>query len=220
MGRAVNKLWFLRRLELFEGLSDAQMEELALLMRDRACRLGEDVTVRPSGDRVYVVKKGRVRVLNGDVAVAILGPGQMFGTSSLFGAAATTQRVVALDNVVVCDAAAGKFLALMAAHPRLAAKVTMLMARQLFELEQTVERSATDTVDQRLADLLLRLADRGRDPARVRDLSQTDLARMIGASRESVSRALGRWERDGAVAIGQRAVDVLDEDALRAVANG
>lgn len=215
----MNKLWYLRRLDLFEGLSDAQLEQLALLMRDRACRLGEDVTVRPSGDRIYLVKKGRVRVLSGDVAVAVLGPGQMFGTSALFGAAAIDQRVVALDNVVICDAPAGRFLQQMASHPRLAARMTMIMARQLFDLEQTVERSATDTVDQRLADLLLRLADRERDPARVRDLSQTDLARMIGASRESVSRALGRWERDRAVAIGQRSVEILDEDALRAVAN-
>jgi len=219
MGRAVNKLWFLRRLDLFEGMSDPEMHQLALLMRDRTCRLGEDVTVRPSGDRIYLVKKGRVRVLSGDVAVAVLGPGQMFGTSAFFGAAAIDQRVVALDNVVICDAPAGRFLQMMASHPRLAAKMTMLMARQLFDLEQTAQRSATENVDQRLADLLLRLADREREPVRVRDLSQTDLARMIGASRESVSRALGRWERQHAVAIGQRSVDILDEDALRAVSN-
>jgi CRP-like cAMP-binding protein len=118
----VNKLWFLRRLDLFEGLSEAQIDQVAALMRDRACAAGEDVTVRPSGDRIYVIKKGRVRVHRGDLAVAVLGPGQIFGTSAFFGAAVIGQRVVAVDpDVLVCDAPAAKFLQIMATHPGLAA---------------------------------------------------------------------------------------------------
>ena len=171
--------------------------------------------MRPSGDRLYLLKTGRVRVTNRDVNVAVLGPGQLFGTSSLFGAAATTQRVVALDDVVICEAPAGQFLAAMAMHPRLAAKVAMLLARQLFELEQTVERTATEPVEARLAELLLRIADRARTPSRVRGLAQSDMARMIGASRESVSRLLANWERSGLVRTGQRDVELLDEERLR-----
>jgi CRP-like cAMP-binding protein len=216
----MNKMWFLRRLDLFDGLSTSQMEQLAALMRDRTCRAGEDVTVRPSGDRIYVIKRGRVRVLNGDIAVAVLGPGQMFGTSSLFGAATTSQRGVALDpDVLICDAPTARFLQIMALHPVVAAKVMSLLARQLFELEQTVERVASHRVDQRLADLLLRLADRDKGELRIRNLSQADLARMIGASRESVSRTLGRWERAGTIVSGQRSVQIVDELALRSAAN-
>ncbi len=216
----MNKLWFLRRLDLFDGLSWPQMEQLAALMRDRSCRAGEDVVVRPSGDRIYVIKSGRVRVLNGDIAVAVLGPGQMFGTSSLFGAATTSQRVIALDSdVLICDAQTASFLKIMALHPVVAAKVMSLLARQVFELEQAVERVAGHQVESRLADLLLRLADREKGDLRVRNLSQADLARMIGASRESVSRALARWEREGKIIAGQRSVQVRDEMALRAIAN-
>ena len=215
---AVNKLWFLRRLDLFESLSDAQIEQIAALMRDRTCAAGDDVTVRPSGDRIYVVKKGRVRVHSGDLAIAVLGPGQIFGTSSFFGAAVTKQRVVAVDEVLICDAASAKFLQIMATHPGLAAKMMTLLARQMFEIEQSVERAAIETVDQRLAGMLLRLANRDKHGLCVRNLSQADLARMIGASRESVSRALGRWERDGTIRSRQRWVEVRDEEALRAVA--
>ena len=108
----------------------------------------------------------------------------------------------------------------MALHPGLAAKVMTLLARQLFELEQSVERVATETVDQRLAGLLLSLATRDRGTLRLNNLSQSDLARMIGASRESVSRAIGRWEREGAVVSGQRSVEVRDETALQRIAHG
>ena len=109
---------------------------------------------------------------------------------------------------------------IMASHPRMAAKMMGLLARQLFDLEQTVARAASDRVDQRLADLLLRLATRDLRTHRIQDLSQADLARMIGASRESVSRTLSRWEREGAITTGQRWVEIRDEGALRAAANG
>jgi CRP-like cAMP-binding protein len=211
----VNKLWYLRRLDLFEGMSDSEMERLGALMSMRSCRTGQDVVVRPSGDRLYLVKSGRVRVTNGDVDVAVLGPGQLFGTSALFGAAATNQRVVALDDVFICEAPAGQFLAAMAVRPRLAARVATLLARQLFDVEQAVERTATEPIEARLADLLLRIAERNVIPSRVRGLAQADMARMIGASRESVSRALASWERAGLVRNAQRSVELVDEQALR-----
>lgn len=91
----------------------------------------------------------------------------------------------------------------------------MILARQLFELEQTVARTATDPIEARLADLLLRIADRATTPARVRGLAQSDMAGMIGASRESVSRWLASWERAGLVRSGQRLVELIDEEALR-----
>lgn len=216
----VSKLWFLRRLDLFQGLSDAQIEQVATLMRDRTCAAGDDVSVRPSGDRIYVIKKGRVRVHSGALAVAILGPGQVFGTSSLFGAAVTGQRVVAVDEVLICDAPTAKFLQIMATHPGLAAKMMTLLARQMFELEQTVERVATETVEQRLADILLRLANHDTDRPWVENASQADLARMIGASRESVSRTLNGWARAGTITSGQRWIEIGDEAALRDIANG
>jgi CRP/FNR family transcriptional regulator len=215
----MSKLWFLRRLDLFEGLSEPEMVRLGSLLQMRSCRTGQDLVVRPSGDRIYLVKSGRVRVLQRDIALAILGPGQLFGTSALFGAAATHQRVVAIDDVVFCEAPAAQFLGAMAVHPRLAAKLAMILARQLFELEQVVERSATDPVSSRLAELLLRAARRDGPTVEVRGLSQVDLARMIGSSRESVSRLIAEWERDGIVRNRPRLIELADEAALRRLAS-
>lgn len=210
----MNKVWYLRRLDLFEGLSDHQLNEMGALFRDRTCRVGDDVVVRPSGDRVYIVKRGRVRVMGGQVAVAVLGPGQMFGTSSLFGAAVAGQRIVAVDDVVICDASAREFMGTMARHPLLAARLAGIMARQIVDLERRFERSAGRAVDARLAALLLEIAVDG--PPRVaKTSSQAELAGMIGASRESVWRVLTRWERDGLVRVDRHDVTLLDEDRLR-----
>lgn len=213
-----DKLWFVRRLDLFEGLSEAELERLAALMHDRACRIGEDVVVRPKGDRIYLVKKGRVSVLDRGVNAAILAPGQIFGTSGFFGTESTEQRVVAIEDSVICDAPAAQFLAAMAAHPRLAARMMTLLARQIFELERAVERTATEPVSQRLADLLLRMAKRDGPLPEVRALAEADLAHMIGASRESVSRLVAAWERQGILRAGQRRIQIVNEARLSELA--
>ncbi len=213
-----DKLWFVRQLDLFEGLSEPEMERLATLMHDRECRMGEDVVVRPKGDRVYLVKKGRVSVLDRGVNAAVLGPGQIFGTSAFFGTESAQQRVVALEDAVICDAPAAQFLGAMAAHPRLAARLMRLMARQIFELERAVERTATEPVSQRLADLLLRMAKRDGPVPEVRALAEADLARMIGAARESVSRLIAMWEREGVLHASQRRIQIIDEDRLERLA--
>lgn len=213
----MDKVWYLRRLDLFEGLSDHHMHAMGALFRDRTCRVGDDVVVRPSGDRVFIVKRGRVRVMSGQVAVAILGPGQMFGTSSLFGAAIAGQRIVAVDDVVICDASAREFMSVMARHPLLAGRLASIMARQIVDLERRFERSAGRAVDARLAALLLEMGA-GGPPRVAKASSQAELAGMIGASRESVWRVLTRWEREGLVAVDRHDVTLLDEDRLRELA--
>lgn len=184
------------------------------MLSERECHVGDDIQLRPSGETVYIVKSGRVRLESGNVAVGVLGPSQVFGTSALFGAADTQERAVALDDVVLCEAPAGQFLEAMSSHPILAARVAQLLARQLQDLQRSVRRAAEDSVEARLAALVLQLADCDAR-AEIHRLSQADLARLIGASRESVSRLLSGWERDGLVRTRQRAIRVTDLEGLR-----
>lgn len=195
-------------------MTHADAEQVAAVLSERECHVGDDIQLRPSGETVYIVKSGRVRLESGNVAVGVLGPSQVFGTSALFGAADTQERAVALDDVVLCEAPAGQFLEAMSSHPILAARVAQLLARQLQDLQRSVRRAAEDSVEARLAALVLQLADCDAR-AEIHRLSQADLARLIGASRESVSRLLSGWERDGLVRTRQRAIRVTDLEGLR-----
>ncbi len=212
------KFWFLRRLDLFEGLSATQMRRIGALLSERSCRTGEDVVVQPTGDRVYILKSGRVRVMNGDVAVTILEPGHLFGTAAFLWLALTGERIVALDDIVICEAPASQFLAEIAEHPPAAARIVRILAEQLLDLERAVERSATEAAPARLVDLLLRLARDREGRLEVRGLAESDLAGMIGASRETVSRLMAKWERAGLVRRAPRRVEIVDASALRASA--
>jgi CRP/FNR family transcriptional regulator, cyclic AMP receptor protein len=224
-----DKLWYLRRLNLFEGMSTEEVERVSHDLRMRSCSAKSSV-LDGSSERVYMVKQGRVRLYhiteNGqEVTTAVLVPGQLFGLGALFGKGGSDATFAeALEDTVVCDAAAQDFINMMAHHPILMAKVMMAMARQMIRLESTIESIVSRPVAGRLADLVITLAEQAeRGPngtILLPPYSHEELGKMIGATRESVSRTLGDWRRAGIVSSQGRRIVIRKPAALRAEAAG
>jgi CRP-like cAMP-binding protein len=223
-----DKLWYLRRLNLFEGMSVEEVERISHDLRMRSCSAKSSV-LDGSSERVYVVKQGRVRLYhvteNGqEVSTAILVPGQLFGLGALFGKAGDATFAEALEDTVVCDAAAQDFINMMARHPVLMAKVMMAMARQMLRLESTIESIVSRPVAARLAELLMTLAEQAELSSNgtilVPAYSHEEMGKMIGATRESVSRTLGEWRRAGIITMQGRRILVQKPASLRAQAGG
>ncbi len=219
-----DKLWYLRRLNLFEGMSEAEVERVSHELRMRRCEARSTV-LDGSGDRIYMVKQGRVRLYHvtedgQEITTAVLGAGQLFGLGSLFAGTGNATFAKALEDTVVCDAGAQDFISMMARHPILMAKVMMVMARQMVRLESTIESIASRPVAGRLADLIINLAEqaeRSRDGAVLLPAySHEELGKMIGATRESVSRTLGDWRRRGILSTQGRRIVIEKPAALRA----
>jgi CRP-like cAMP-binding protein len=223
-----DKLWYLRRLNLFEGMSIEEVERISHDLRMRSCSAKSSV-LDGSSERVYMIKQGRVRLYhvteNGqEVPTAILVPGQLFGLGALFGKAGDATFAEALDDTVVCDAAAQDFINMMARHPVLMAKVMMAMARQMLRLESTIESIVSRPVAARLAELLITLAEQAERSSSgailVPSYSHEEMGKMIGATRESVSRTLGDWRRVGIITMQGRRILVQKPGSLRAQAGG
>lgn len=224
-----DKLWYLRRLNLFEGMSAEEVERVSHDLRMRSCSAKSSV-LDGSGERVYMVKQGRVRLYHitesgQEVTTAVLIPGQLFGLGALFGKGAGGATFAeALEDTVICDAAAQDFISMMARHPILMAKVMMAMARQMIRLESTIESIVSRPVAGRLADLLITLAEQAEaSPNRAILLpaySHEELGKMIGATRESVSRTLGDWRRAGVISTEGRRILIRKLGPLRAHAGG
>lgn len=153
-----------------------------------------------------------------ELTTAILRPGQIFGTSALFGEAESEAIAEALDEAYVCDASADQFLRLMARHPALAAKISVLLARQLLRLEQQLGRLAFQDAPTRLAQALLVLAEDngGQLPP---NLTHEELATLIGSTRGTVTKTLADFARESAVEIGYRHLVIRDFDHLRSLAD-
>lgn len=217
-----DKVWFLRRLNLFEGMSEAEIEEVSHELKMRSCAPRHSVLTE-SGDRVYLLKQGRVRLYHltvdgQDVTTAVIVPGQLFGIGAFFGGDGTATHAEALEESYICEAGAQDFLAMLARHPLLMARVVMVMAKQIFRLEQTIESMASQLVPQRLAVLLLgEMAEGEKSDGGVLlpSHSQEELAKLIGSTRESVSRTLSGWRAAGVITMRGRRIVVLRPDRLR-----
>ena len=223
-----DKLWYLRRLNLFEGMSAEEVERVSHDLRMRSCPAKSSV-LDGSSERVYMVKQGRVRLYhiseNGqEVTTAVLVPGQLFGLGALFGKGGSATFAEALEDTVICDAAAQDFINMMAHHPILMAKVMMAMARQMLRLESTIESIVSQPVAARLANLVITLAEEAeRSPSGamlVPAYSHEELGKMIGATRESVSRTIADWRRAGIITMQGRRIVIRKLAPLRAQAGG
>ena len=217
-----DKVWFLRRLNLFEGMSETEIEKISHEFKMRSCAPRHSV-INESGDRVYLLKEGRVRLYHltvegQDVTTAVITPGQLFGIGAFLGGDGTATHAEALEESYICEAGAQDFLAMLARHPLFMARVVMVMAKQIFRLEQTIESMASQPVPRRLAGLLLvQMADGQPCDGGVLlpSHSQEDLAKLIGSTRESVSRTLSSMRAAHLIAMRGRRILVLRPDRLR-----
>ncbi len=217
-----DKLWFLRRLNLFDGMTDAEVEAVSRDLRMRHCPARSTI-LDGTSERVYLIKEGRVRLYHlsrqgQEVTTAVLGPGQLFGLRTLFGRTTEATHAEPMEDSYVCDAGGQEFLQILARHPVLMAKVLMAMAKQIFRLEETIESIVSRPVAGRLAGLVVSMVDQAEStPAAplLRPVPHEEMGKMIGATRESVTRTLGDWRRHGIIAMRGRRILVRKVQVLR-----
>ena len=210
-------------LELFAGLAPAILASLAGAMRERALTSGELLCGRGDpGDRMFVVLAGRLRVSvvtaeGRELSMRIAGPGEMVGEIAAFDGGARTTDMTAIEPARVSVLPAEVFFKCLALHPQIARNALNMLCRRLRETTAQLESIALYPIEQRLARLLLlSLGDAppsGRRVAVALDLSQTEIAQLLGATRSKVNVALGKLEDAGAL---QRTSDRLfcDRDKL------
>lgn len=179
-----------------------------------------------SADTLVVVLDGRVKVTTVTVdgtehLLALRGPGDLLGELSTLVGEERTSTVVAIDDVRLLVVPIVAFEALLAAHPSMSSTLIRMLVERVLEADRNRMELARPA-DERLARLLVRLADRfGRpgDDGTVRidlRLSQDELAALVSASRGAVSAGLRGLREAALVRTGRRDLVLLDLDRLRA----
>ncbi len=222
------KLWYLKNVNLFHGMSDEQMRMVDERTVMREIRRKE-VLYLPgdAGDRIYLLKRGVVKVsaLTGDgkeIILALLRPGEVFGEEAVLEEAPRDHMAEAYEDALICVITRQDFMGILRAHPEMAFKVTKLVGFRLKTLRNRVEGLLFKGAPARLAQTLLDLArDHGvKDAGGVLlplRLSQQDLANLIGVTRESVNLALADPRERGLVETDGRTLRVRRPDELRAL---
>lgn len=187
---------------LFATLEAGELRELARTMRRRSFRAGEVIMHRDDpGQVLYVIREGKVRIYitspeGQEVALAVFGPNDSFGELALLDGQARSASAVALDNVDTYTLQRSDFVNVVTHHPRIALQVMSVLSRRLRQTDAMIEDLLFLDVHGRVAKKLLELADLHgvRTPEGIlidMRLTQSDLASLVGASRESVNKVLG-----------------------------
>src|SRR5699024_8032361 len=150
----------------------------------------------------------------------LLVPGELYGAMSTLGESIHHQSASALVGTCVLRIDQDAFRAVLAEQPRIALRVLDDVAARLVRAEADVGSHGSATVEQRVASVLLRLADklgedRGADGILLEvPLSRADLAGLARSTPESVSRVMSRWKSRGLIDSGRRWTALRDRARL------
>jgi CRP/FNR family transcriptional regulator len=216
----------LARVPLFSELSPDELERISRVSVARSFPAG--VRVFHEGDHsdaCYLVRKGDLRVTREHpdgraIALATLGPGDLFGELAMLDGEARSASVETLTDSELLALPAADVRRLLADHPEISVKLIGALTKRLRETNERVARQSFQTVPSRVAGVLTQLiaeesASVGRQGITIR-MTQADLAQLAGTSRESVSRFLATLERAGVVRVGRGRVTVVEPRRLRA----
>ena len=186
------------------------------------------------GDRtelIYLLDSGLIK-LSRDVdshrktIIRLVRPGELIGDRALSGVMHQRYTAEALDDSMVWEISRGEFQAACDSSPKALDWVTTQVEKRLAEVERRMELLTYARVEVRLLMLLADLAEATVVSAKLPSeniqilLSQSEIAQLIGATRETASTTLNQFERRGLVRLGRRQIEVLSLDLLRAALRG
>ena len=215
-----------RRAPLFRALDDeaaaALQSEMTLSRMERG-----DVLFREGdrGDTLYVIAEGKIKLGRTSAdgrenLVAILGPGEMFGELSLFDPGPRTMTATAVAETQLLGLGNDSLTGLLSGRPAVAKALLAALAQRLRRTNAHLADLVFTDVPGRVAKALIDLSERfGRHVEGgimvAHDLTQEELAQLVGASRETVNKALADFQSRGWLRLEARAVLLQDVERLK-----
>jgi CRP/FNR family transcriptional regulator, cyclic AMP receptor protein len=216
----------LATIPFFSGLDPVALERVASGMRSRRFRRGEVIFhLGDPGDALFVIVSGDVKISlpseTGDEAIlTTLGPGDVFGELALLDGAPRSASATAISATETVVLPRDRFRELIANEAGVRDALLASIAGELRRLTTHVEELHFLDMTGRLAARLVRLAHEGGTAGadgtiRLRaNLTQADLAAMVGCTRQSVNKLLGQFTDDGYIRQERDGIVVIDLDRL------
>ncbi|MEE6273733.1 Crp/Fnr family transcriptional regulator [Georgenia wangjunii] len=211
---------------LFEALDADALQDLRSSMSETTLRRGETLfSEGDPGDRLYLVMEGKVKLGHSasdgrENLLAVLGPGEVLGELTLFDPGTRTATATAVSPARLLELQHEPFMEFLDTRPALAKHMLRALAQRLRRtntaLADLVFSDVPGRVAKALLDLSERFGERTTEGIRVaHDLTQEELAQLVGASRETVNKSLADFVARGWIRLEGRAVQLLDVERLQ-----
>jgi CRP/FNR family cyclic AMP-dependent transcriptional regulator len=209
----------LRRVPIFFGLDDGQLEHLTYSLVKKAYPKGRVVvTEGQAAESMFIIIAGRVKVQVTDpdgkeVILAVLGPGEFFGEMSLIDQHPSSASVITLESSHFVVVNKQDFRRYLVSNPDIAMSIMRGLVKRLRAADKKIENLALLDVYGRVARVLLDFSEviDGKRVVRHKLPPRHDIAKMIGASREMVSRVMRHFENEGYLTENEDGTIVINE---------
>jgi CRP-like cAMP-binding protein len=214
-----------RNAPLFLALDDEASVALRASMVEVDLARGQVVfSEGDDGDRLYVIAEGKIKLgttsIDGrESLLAILGPGEMFGELSLFDPGPRTATATALTETTLLALGHDALGPWLNGRPGVAQALLKALSQRLRKTNENLSDLVFSDVPGRVAKAILELNEKfgEKRPNGLyveHDLTQEELAQLVGASRETVNKALADFVQRNWIRLEPRAVLILDLDRL------
>jgi CRP/FNR family transcriptional regulator, cyclic AMP receptor protein len=211
---------FLTSVPMFSGLQRDELLKFAELTRERTYPKGSVILFQGDpGDSLYVLRQGRAKVVligedGREVILGVLEPGAHFGELALIDDQPRSAHVIAMEDSQLLILRREDFRRRVEANPSVAWALLTELSRRLRRADQKIGGLVLLDVPGRISRLLLDLSAESSNGMIEKPLTHQTIAQMIGASRETVSRAMKEFQEEGLIRVERRRIAVANRDAL------
>jgi CRP-like cAMP-binding protein len=222
----------LKQVIVFQNATEA---ELQLILKNSIIRsIEKNEFFFFQGDRaeyLYILLTGQAKLMQSNpsgqqVNLRTLHPWQMFGALGAVRAEAIYPATAqALEDSSALAIESGFLHKMLETSPKISFDLMTLMTSYIQEMQARYRELATERVEQRVANALIRLAGQSgiksmKEAGIELSLSRQDIAEMTGTTLYTVSRLLSEWERQGIIETGRERISIINPHGLVRIADG
>jgi CRP-like cAMP-binding protein len=216
---------YLKSLTVFSGLSDGALNAIANSSHIKRIPKGYVLFSQAEiADAVYVVHSGCIALLlstsdGQELVINEMHKGDCFGELSLLTDESRSTGALARDDTYVIRIPRDEFLKALATESEFMRQILNTTAQRLRVSSERESALAFLDAPTRLARVVLMLDKEGGSKGIIR-ISQEDLGRRVGLTRQTVAKILGHWRRSGTIRTGHRKIELLKPVAIQEKAVG
>jgi len=219
----------MQALDLFRGVPTEKLRTLAERSRYRTYKAGEMfIGETDPAHAFYVIVTGQVKLYKSspegkEQTLYLLRPGDPFGMCTAFAIDSFPANAMALEESGILMIPGPVMEAVATSEPRLLLNIIQILSDRLKESMILIESLSLKEIPERLASFLLHALTRegGREMNRLElTITQRELAKILGATPEALSRAVRKMSNAGILAMDGRTIRILDREALEELAEG
>ena len=215
----------LSRAGIFQGVDSEAVNNLIEQME--TVRFPRGTTIFDEGepgDRLYIITAGKIKLarhapVGRENLLTVMGPSDMFGELSIFDPGPRTSSAVCVTEVQAATMNSDMLQKWVEDHPSIAQQLLRVLARRLRRTNANLADLIFTDVPGRVAKTLLQLANRFgvQEGGALRvnhDLTQEEIAQLVGASRETVNKALATFAHRGWIRLEGKSALIVDTEHL------